>query len=176
MTGNLHDLIPLAGGEWLVSFTTQTDPRTLFDTLKGKDVDIDIKKHSEGRSRDANAKCWALCSDIGRAMNPPESKDEIYRKAIRAVGIYTEVILYLWDVKTVKRRWQSHGVGWFVDIVDDAGTGRKQVRLYYGSSTYTVDEMRKLIDWLIDQCEQMEIPVRMSKKEEEELLERWGNR
>ena len=62
------------------------------------------------------------------------------------------------------------------EIIDDFSIGSKWVRLYYGSSTYTVDEMRVLLDWLVDQAEQMQIPIPLSKKEEEELLERWGKR
>ena len=176
MTGKLRDIIPVAGGEWIVSFTTRTDPRSLFDTLKDKDVSVEIKKAAKGRSMDANKFCWALCSEIGKNLTPPQDKEDIYRMAIKAVGVYTEVTLYLWDIKTVSRRWSDHGTGWFVDIVDDAGTGKKVVHLYYGSSTYTVDEMRVLLDWLVDQARQMEIPIPLSKQEEQDLLERWGQR
>ena len=31
-----------------------------------------------------------------------------------------------------------------------------------------------ILDWLIDQAEQMELKIPLSKKEEQELLERWG--
>lgn len=44
MKGKLRDFLPLAGGEWLVSFVTRIHPGELFDRLKGKDVDIEIKK------------------------------------------------------------------------------------------------------------------------------------
>ena len=174
MTGKLREPLPLAGGEWLVSFTTRSNPGEMYDALNGKDVSVEIKKASQGRSKDANAFCWALCADIGKALKPPLSKDDVYRMAIKAVGVYTEVTLYLWDVKTVMRRWSSHGTGWFAEVVDDAGTGKKVVHLYYGSSTYTADEMRVLLDWLVDQCRQMALPIPLSKKDEEELLERWG--
>lgn len=176
MTGKLRDMMPLAGGEWLVSFTTRTNPGELFDKLNGKDVDVEIKRASKGRSKDANAMCWALCSDIGRALKPPQSKDEIYRMAIKAVGVYTQVRLPMWDIQTVTRRWTCNGIGWFTEIVDDAGTGHKWVNLYYGTSTYTADEFRNVLDWLIDEAQQMEIPIPLSKKDEEELLERWGRR
>ena len=76
--------------------------------------------------------------------------------------------------------WFSFGgeLASFFETVDDVHglVGHKTVNLYYGSSTYTVDEMRVLIDWLLDQCSQMELPIPLSKKEEEELLERWGKR
>ena len=176
MTGKLREMLPLAGGEWLVSFVTRTHPGELFDKLKGKEVNVEIKRYSPGRSKDANAFCWALCSDIGRALKPPLPKEDVYRMAIKAVGVYTDVSVYLWDVQTVVSRWTERGTGWFADVIDDAGTGKKRLFLYYGSSTYTVDEMRVLLEWLTDQCRQMELPIPLSKQDEDALLERWGQR
>ena len=176
MKGKLRDFLPLAGGEWLVSFVTRNHPGELFDRLKGKDVDVEIKKYSPGRSRNANAFMWELCSDIGRAINPPLSKEEVYRMAIKAVGVYIDKVLTVWDVETVRRRWESHGVGWIFEVMDDAGAGRKLCHLYFGSSTYTVQEMQTLLNWLTDQCHQMGLAIPLSKQEEEDLLERWGKR
>lgn len=176
MTGKLREMLPLAGGEWLVSFTTRTHPGELFDKLKGKDVSVEIKKHSPGRSKDANAFCWAICSDIGRAMTPPLPKEDVYRMAIKAVGVFTPVTVIAWDIPTIRQRWEGHGIGWFIEVMDDAGTGRKLIHLYYGSSTYSVEEMRVLLDWLLDQCRQMGLVIPLSKEEEKELLERWGKR
>ena len=176
MIANLRDAIPLAGGEWLVSFTTRTPPGEWFDGLKDKPVSVEIKKAAAGRSKDANAFCWALCADIGKAMTPPISKEEVYRTAIKAVGVYTSVIVVVWDIDTIRRRWESHGTGWFVEVADDAGTGRKMIHLYYGSSTYTVEEMRVLIDWLVDTAQQMQLAIPLSKAEEEKMLERWGKK
>lgn len=174
MIGRMKDLLRLSGGEWLVSFTTREDPRKVMDSLKDADVNIDLKKYNPHRSKDANAFCWALCSDIGRALRPPVDKLEVYRTAIRAVGVYTETVVKLWDIDTICERWSSHGDGWFVDVMDDAGIGRKTIHLYYGSSTYTRDEMRVLLDWLVDQAGQMQIPLRLSKEEEERVLAQWG--
>ena len=176
MTGKLRDAIPLAGGEWLVTFTTRTPPGEWFDALKDKPVSVEIKKAAAGRSKDANAFCWALCADIGKAMQPPLSKEDVYRTAIKAVGVYTSVIVVVWDIETIRRRWESHGTGWFVEVADDAGTGRKMIHLYYGSSTYSVDEMRVLIDWLVDTAQQMQLPIPLSKAEEEKMLERGGRK
>lgn len=176
MKGKLREMLPLAGGEWLVSFVTRNHPGELFDRLKGKDVTVEIKKFSPGRSKDANAFCWVLCSDIGRAMTPPLSKEDVYRMAIKAVGVYIDKVLTVWDVETVRRRWESHGDGWIFEVIDEAGAGRKLCHLYFGSSTYTVQEMQVLLEWLTDQCRQMEIPIPLSKEDEKDLLERWGKR
>lgn len=178
MTGILKDLTVNRDGTQNVTVTVNSDFSAAFDSLKGKEVSVDIKRAAKGRSKDANAFCWALCSEIGRALTPPQDKEDIYRRAIKAVGVYTQTQLLAWDVQTVKRRWESHGTGWFLDVVDDVPglVGHKTINLYYGSSTYTVDEMRILLDWLVDECRQMELPIPLSKKEEEDLLERWGKR
>jgi hypothetical protein len=107
-------------------------------------------------------------------MRPPLSKEDVYRMAIKAVGVYTPVIVVVWDIDTIRRRWEEHGTGWFVEVADDAGTGKKMIHLYYGSSTYTADEMRVLLDWLVDQATQMQLPIPLSKEEEERVLARWG--
>ena len=176
MTGKLRDLTVNRDGSQNVTVTVTSDFSRTFDALKDKPVSVEIKKASEGRSKDANAFCWVLCGEIGKALTPPQTKEDVYRMAIKAVGVYTPVTLYLWDVPTVMKRWSSHGTGWISEIVDDAGTGKKLVHLYYGSSTYSVDEMRVLLEWLTDQCSQMELKIPLSKKEEEDLLERWGKR
>lgn len=176
MTGKLRDALPLAGGEWVVSFITRDHPGALFDKLKGKEVTIDIKKAAKGRSTDANKFCWALCSEIGRAMNPPLAKEDVYRMAIKAVGVYVEKELPAFSINAVRDKWESHGDGWLFEVMDDAAPGRKLCFLYFGSSTYTVDEMRILLDWLTDQAEQMELQIPLSKEEEQRLLERWGKK
>jgi ABC-type glutathione transport system ATPase component len=43
----------LAGGEWLVSFTTRDDPRQIMDKLKDVEISVDMKKHNPHRSKDA---------------------------------------------------------------------------------------------------------------------------
>ena len=54
--------------------------------------------------------------------------------------------------------------------------GYKLIHMYYGTSTYTADEMRVLIDWLVDQAEQMQIRIPIGKAEQERLLAQWGRR
>lgn len=176
MTGKLRDLTVNRDGSQNVTVTVNYDFTKTFDALKDKSVSIEIKKASKGRSNDANAFMWALCTIIGKAFRPPLSKDEVYRMAIKAVGVHTNVAVPVWQIPTLRQRWEEHGTGWFLEVLDDFSIGSKWVCLYYGSSTYTVDEMRILIDWLTDQCEQMQIAIPLSKKEEEELLERWGKR
>ena len=53
--------------------------------------------------------------------------------------------------------------------------GYKRVRLYYGSSTYDTKEMSRLLDYLVDEAQQMGLTLRASKAEIEEAKRRWGD-
>ena len=48
------------------------------------------------------------------------------------------------------------------------------VRAYHGSSVYTVDEMRRLIDALVDECKQLNIPLE-NNDYINSLINEWGN-
>ena len=177
VSGKLKDLTVNRDGTQNVTFTVSADFANAFDSLKDHPVTVEIKKESKGRSLDANKMCWALCSDIGKAMTPPLSKEEVYKTAIKAAGVYWQDDISVFKLDEVRRRWESNGEGWLFEIKDNAPSpGRKLCHLYFGSSTYTVDEMRVLLDWLVDQCEQMQISIPLSKQREEELLERWGHK
>lgn len=176
MNGRLKDLTVNRDGTQNITVTVNEDFTRVFDALKDKDVVVEIKKASKARSLDANRFCWALCRDIGRAMTPPLSDKEIYRLAIEKVGVYWQKDdVPAFKLDEMRRMWESNGDGWLFKVIDDSPgkPGRKLVHLYFGSSSYTVDAMRILLDWLVDQAEQMQIPIPLSK-DREKMLERWG--
>ena len=173
MIGRLTNLRRLFGGEWELTFSTKGDAGTVFDILKDCLVKAEFKKYRKGRSLDANAFCWGLCTDLGNAQTPAVPKEEIYRKAIREVGVYEPLPIKEIALDRFMTRWASRGVGWFVDVIDDSKfPGYKLVFAYYGSSTYTTEEMSRLIDFLVDEMRQCELPVPASK-EQEDMLKAW---
>ena len=175
MTGKLKDLMRLAGGEWLVSFTTRADPGKLFDALKDSEISVEMKKNSQPRSKSANDFMWAMCTDIGKALRPPLPKEMVYRQAIRDVGEYEPLPIKAEAESTVQERWASKGTGWFADVVDDSKIkGYKLVFAYYGSSTYTSEGMSRVLDYLKQDMENMGLPIPLSKEEEARVMERWG--
>lgn len=175
MTGRLKDLLRLQGGEWLVSFVTREDPGQLFNDLKDHDVKIEIKKASKARSKTANDFCWAMCTDIGNALRPPLPKEMIYRQAIRDVGEYEPLPIKDEAVKTFCDRWATKGTGWFAEVIDDSKLpGYKLVFAYYGTSTYTVEQMSRVLDYLKQDMENMGLLIPLSKEEEKRALEQWG--
>ena len=110
---------------------------------------------------------------IGNSMKPPVPKEEVYRKAIKEVGEYEPLPIKDEAVDTFLKRWASKGTGWFAEVIDDSKIpGYKLVFAYYGSSTYDTASMSRLIDYLIDDAKQMELPIPASK-EHEEMLKAW---
>ena len=174
MIGKLKDLMRLAGGEWVVTFTTRSDPRRLFDSLKDAEINVEIKKAGQPRSKSANDFMWAMCTDIGKALRPPLPKEMVYRQAIRDVGEYAPLPIREDAVETFCERWGSKGVGWFAEIVDDSKLkGYKLVFAYYGTSTYSSAELSRVIEYLKQDMDNLGLPIPLSKDDEARVLERW---
>lgn len=174
MIAQLKELLKLSGGEWLVSFTTRVDPSLLFDKFMGQQVNVDIKKVSKARSKTANDFCWAMCTDIGNSMRPPVPKEEVYRKAIRDVGVYFPIPVRDDLVEEWKRVWSRNGIGWFADVTDKSkNAGYTLMFSYCGSSTYNTEEMSRLIDYLKDEMNQLGLMIPISRDEEQRMLSQW---
>lgn len=141
----------------------------------GKVLDMEIKVHRERRSTKANALCWEMCSQIGRAMFPPISKEDVYRDAIRAVGEYDQYYIKEEALDSFMETRKILGVGWFAEVIGDAPLrGWVEVIAYKGSSTYDTKSMSTLIDYLVDQAEQMELQIAYDLREIEQIKEDWA--
>ena len=176
MIGKLKEVLRLSGGEWLVSFTTREDPRLVFDKFAGKDVNVEIKKASKGRSRTANDFMWAMCSDIAGVLRI--TKEEVYRKAMievrDAVGKFESIHMRAEAIPTFREIWSQRGIAWFTEVVDYSPIpGCKVVLAYYGSSTFDSRQMSILIDNLKQEMVNLELPIPVSAEREKELLEQW---
>lgn len=175
MKASIKDITISLEGE--VNATLSLPPAHLQELkkLQNELLEVNIKKWRKGRSSDANALMWALCRDIGRAMKPPISDKEVYRKAILDVGEYMPVPVKEDAVDALRERWKVNGIGWLLEVEDDSKLkGYKRVRLYYGSSTYTTEEMSRLLDYLIDDAQQMGIVLPATPEQIEQAKRMWG--
>ena len=181
MIGKLSGLTLNRDGSQNITITVQTDFREKYDELVPNDVNVDIKKYSMKRSLEANAYLWLLCDEISKTSSKysTDGKNEIYREAIRAKGKWSEVYIREDAVGTFIRDWNEHGVGWFVDVIDEfhnkKGEIFKQLHVYSGTSTYSSYEMSKVIDYVIMVAEDLGIPT-ITPKEKERLLGRWASK
>ena len=146
-----------------------------LNAFRDKVLDIEIKQHREKRSTKANNLCWELCTQIGRAMTPPLAKEDVYRDAIRAVGEYDQYYIKEEALDSFMETRKLLGVGWFAEVIGDAPLrGWVEVFAYKGSSTYDTKAMSVLIDYLVDQAEQMELQIAYDLQEIEQIKEDWA--
>lgn len=105
-------------------------------------LDLELKPHRQKRSLDANALCWALCGQIGQALNPPLNREEVYRQAIRAVGQCDRLLILEDALAAFDQAWSANGIGWFTLKVGDAPLrGYVEILAYQGSSKYDTKAM-----------------------------------
>lgn len=157
MIGKLRDMTFDARGKAILSLTVEDDFREEFDRLKGKELDVKIKEYKPKRSGEANRYLWVLCEKI--AINQGCTKEEVYRKNIREVGVYAPLTLSPSAASRFSADWASRGIGWFCDVVDASCPGEIDIFAYYGSSTYDTAEMSRLIKSIIEDAKALGIPT-----------------
>ena len=134
--------------------------------------DVDIRKHREKRSLDANAYYWKLCGELAEAVN--EEPERIYRRHIRDVGNYEVLCIQERALDTFRRTWTSGHLGRFVETRASKLPGCVTVLAYYGSSDFDKSQMSRLIDNCIQDCKALGIET-LSDRELSLLREEWGH-
>lgn len=140
----------------------------------GKYEILPQKKEKKRRSLDANSMMWSLCEKIAQKVG--STKEAVYREQIKQVGIYTPLPIRDNAVDAFASLWSSHGIGWFIEIVDNSKLdGYKLIFAYAGSSTYDTKQMSRLIDNVVQDAKALDIDV-MSERERSLLLDAWSLR
>ena len=155
-----------------------TGAETLLQAIKdGKEVTVEVKVKKQHRSLTANGLMWVLCQKLAEELskNGITTKEDVYREAIRKCSI--KPFIYPVKDEAVKRWteiWQTRGIGWVTEDYGKAKTpGYTLIASYPGSSTFDTAEMARLIDFLVDECKQLNIPTR-PQNEIDELVKEWG--
>ena len=114
---------------------------------------LEIKEYKKPRSLNSNALMWELCEKLAEAI-PGISKEDVYRQAVHAVGICYSTTVPNAQAEALSNSWTCRGVGWLAERIgqDDDTTS---ILLYPGSSTYTTEQMGRLIDFLLEECKEM---------------------
>jgi len=179
------DLKMTLNGDYEVILTVprneQKNVMKLMEDFKAKsdkvwEAVISIKR--KNRSLDANAKAWVLLGDIAKELSKeqPISAEEIYRKMIPDVSkgeiipIRNDALedwIYRWEHKPKEK------IGWI-----SKSLGKSKIEGYtntinwFGSSCFDTVEMSKLLDLIIQECKQLNIPTD-SPEEIERLKALW---
>ena len=132
----------------------------------GKEYDIDVKRHREKRSLNANAYCWVLCSKIAEKTN--SSKDEIYENMIQKYGYMDEELTI-----TVKSEVDMDRIDGHWKYIQTSKDGKwKAYTMIRGSSTYNTAEMAHFIDMIVLEAKELKIET-LTPAELERLKTEW---
>ncbi len=119
-----------------------------------------LKEIKDKRTMSQNAYYWVLNNKLAEKMRI--SPNEVYKEHIKNVaGIFDYVLVKNDAVEGLCKNWERNGVGWlaFEAKESERNPGSKIVKLYRGSSTFDKDEMARLIDLCIMDCENLGIPT-----------------
>lgn len=154
------------------SLILDVDPKQADSFLDGfKEGEYQISPYKEKRSLNANSYCWVLCGKIAEKL---QCRDvDIYRDAIIDVGYYAEMRLPPREVDGFIQAWARLGIGWQTAQVDyDQDMNTVIVFAYYGSSTYNTAEMSRLINWLVQEAQELGIETEDPEKIRQ-MLDYW---
>lgn len=117
-----------------------------------KDEELTTKKKK--RSKNANAYFWELLGQLCQEMNLDVIKE--YQRRVKELGIYRQWEIDTVNVSTFEKMWESKGIAWFTEKVDENGE-KTTINAYYGSSSYNSKQMSRLIDNLVQDCKEIGI-------------------
>lgn len=136
-----------------------------------KPGEYDIVKTKKKRSLDANSFYWVILDKIAKKIQV--SKAEIYRNAIKEIGGTSETLCMKTEaVEKFRKSWEKNGLGWQSEAFDSKSDGCTNVIAYYGSSTFNTEQMSRLIDNAMQDCEALGIETK-PQEYVDNLLEQW---
>ena len=184
-TGKLEGLkMDYATKKQSISVEVNEDARDAFQELKDcEKLDIQIKKHREKRSLDANAYYWVLVSKLGKVLdmaNPEVHNIALIRYGQPWIIDGKSVFTTIPDTEDAENQVR-YAVNYHLQPTSQVREGNDNVmyrtyRLLRGSHTYNTEEMARLIGGMITMCKEAGISDReIATPEEKRLLkERYG--
>lgn len=143
-------------GKVEITFTTYKSALSGFEKLTDKELLVKVTSFSKRRSLSQNAYMWVLLNELAEKLN--RSKDDIYRHYIRDFGVFEIIPIKNEAVDRFKRNWGKNGLGWFVeDLGESKLNGFTKLIVYYGSSAYNSSEMSRVINAIVDDCQEQGI-------------------
>ena len=153
---NKPKIAVLIDGKVEITFITSKSVLRAFDSLQDKPLTVTIKEFRQKRSLSQNSYLWVLLDKLAEKVN--RSKEDIYRIFVKDYGVFEILPIRNDAVERFKTNWSKNGLGWFTeDLGESKLNGYTKLIAYYGSSTYNSKEMARLIDAVIQDCEEQGI-------------------
>lgn len=153
---NKPKIAVLLDGSIEITFTTSKSVLRAIDGLPDKPLAVTVKEFRQKRSLSQNAYLWVLLDKLAEKVN--RSKEDIYKIYIKDFGVFEYLPIKNEAVERFISCWSKNGIGWFTDDLGESKLdGYTKLIAYYGSSTYNSKEMARLIDAVIQDCEEQGI-------------------
>ena len=168
---------PLADGSIMLQAIVRGDNQAIQRVLDDFGInpqgwEINVGKPPKPKSKDANSYMWVLCDKIAQKLK--STKEEVYRHAIREVGMFDDVPIKNDQVDSKVALWNNIGVGWFAEVMRDSKhQGYTVVREYFGSRAYDNANMCRLVDYVVEAAKEQGIDVR-TPEEIDRMKSLWG--
>lgn len=144
-----------------------------FADLKNNEIiDIEISKHRNKRSLNANSYAWTLIGKIAEVVG--NTKEEVYKDYIRNKGVFRIITINEKALNTFTKVWQERGLGWICETSKTDIPEFIDVIAYYGTSSYNTKQMANFIDYLVQEAKNLNIET-LPPHELESLKENWEN-
>ena len=159
-------------GESLLTLATREDVRSLWDELSQTDVDVSLKKYREGRNLSQNGLYWASLTQLARKLGV--SNNHMHNLMIRNYGqpeIFDDKVVYtmLPDTDDAERKAleaDTYHIKPTSKVKHGSdGVNYRAYMLMRGSSTYNTEEFSRLLDGLLEACEDMGIHVQTGRED-----------
>jgi hypothetical protein len=117
----------------------------------GVDYDLNIAEFKGKRTNRQSRYMWALIGEIALKMNYDNDTMLVYTQLIKQYGLPFEMLDMIPEAATRLLKTASNDSGVFrvMDIVDERGN-HNMYKCYYGTSSYSKEEMIVLIDGVLD--------------------------
>lgn len=150
----LHRVINPDTGELEITFAVSDyNSKANTEELEKELYSLEIKKPRSKRSLNQNAYLWSLIHELALKMD--EDDMDVYIKLLNETKAKYEILKVLAiaenDLKKCFR---------VVKLIKyDTNKDYAYFQCYYGSSTFTTEEMNKLLDTTIRWCNELNIPI-----------------
>lgn len=128
------------GGELVITITAPLPVAAQLGNLNGK-FDIEIKRHREKRSLNANALFWKMCGSLAEVLHI--SDEEAYLHLLERYGVKKYIVVKPEAVESVKGLFRA--VEEMGGVIVDGKRG-VQLKCTVGSSQYDTKQMARLIE------------------------------
>lgn len=166
--GECKVILTLPQNEWKSIVKLMEDFKAKADKVWEAVIAVKRKR----RSLDANAYCFVLCDKLAEKLGT--TKELVYQKAIREVGVFDILLLQNQAVDSFLTMWNRKGLGDYAEVLNESEKvkGCTKIIAYHGSSKYNTKQMARLIDYIVWECHEQGIET-MTPDEIERLKSLW---